>query len=106
MNSTFQLTKRTRPRGSFFGTQRKVHATCHQYRSIEVYRQAAFILTLYYDVETFEQIFPWHHAAGDFVVKADEGAVDVRLVTARQYAPMIEPNDDMPPTRSACFFFC
>ena len=56
----------------------------------ETYRQAARILTLYYDLETFEQIFPWHHAAGDFVVKADQGSVDVKLVTARQYAPMVD----------------
>jgi hypothetical protein len=55
----------------------------------EIYRQAARILTLYYDLETFEQIFPWHHAAGDFVVKVHEGPLDVRLVTARQYAPMV-----------------
>jgi hypothetical protein len=56
----------------------------------QIYRQAAMILTLYYDVETFEQIFPWHHAAGDFVVKADKESVDVRLITARQYAPMVK----------------
>jgi hypothetical protein len=56
----------------------------------QIYYQAAMILTLYYDVETFEQIFPWHHAAGDFVVKADKESIDVRLVTARQYAPMVK----------------
>jgi hypothetical protein len=33
----------------------------------QTYSQAARILTLYYDIETFKQIFPWHHAAGDFV---------------------------------------
>ncbi|MBW1896978.1 MAG: hypothetical protein JRI47_07955, partial [Deltaproteobacteria bacterium] len=73
-------------------------------QSIEAYRQAAFILTLYYDVDTFEQIFPWHHAAGDFVVKTEQDALDVRLVTARQYAPMIDPNHDMPPTEALLFF--
>jgi hypothetical protein len=55
----------------------------------QVYRQAAKIMTLYYDIETLEQIFPWHHAAGDFVVKTQEKLLDVRLVTARQYAPML-----------------
>jgi hypothetical protein len=55
-----------------------------------VYRQAAFILTFYCDLETFEQIYPWHHAAGDFVVKLTEGAPEVRLITVRQYAPMID----------------
>jgi hypothetical protein len=54
----------------------------------EIYRQASMILTLYYDVETFEQIFPWHHAAGDFVVRVDGKSVDVKLITARQYASM------------------
>ncbi len=34
----------------------------------EIYRQAGFILTYYYDIESGEEIFPWHHAAGDFVV--------------------------------------
>ncbi len=37
--------------------------------TMELYRQAAMILTDYYNIETFEQIFPWHHAAGDFVIK-------------------------------------
>jgi hypothetical protein len=59
----------------------------------QIYSLAARILTLYYDIETFEQIFPWHHAAGDFVVKTQEKSVDVRLVTARQYAPMLERSE-------------
>jgi hypothetical protein len=48
-------------------------------------REASRILTLYYDVETSERIIPWHHGAGDFIVKTDSGNVDVRLVTARGY---------------------
>jgi len=35
----------------------------------KVYRQAAEILAYYYNVETFEQVFAWHHAAGDFIVR-------------------------------------
>ena len=70
----------------------------------DIYRQASMILTLYYDVETFEQIFPWHHAAGDFIVKADGESVDVKLVTARQYASMFDPSDDIS-SREALFFF-
>ncbi|MDY6837336.1 MAG: hypothetical protein SWH78_05100 [Thermodesulfobacteriota bacterium] len=57
----------------------------------ELYRQGAMILTLYYDIETFEQIFPWHHAAGDFVVRAEDDGLDMKLVTARQYGPMVDP---------------
>ncbi len=34
-----------------------------------VFSEASRILTLYYDPKTFRQIYPWHHAAGDFVVK-------------------------------------
>jgi hypothetical protein len=37
--------------------------------SFEIYRQAAMILTLYYDIDNFSLIYPWRHAAGDFVVR-------------------------------------
>jgi hypothetical protein len=71
----------------------------HQYLSPsqarQVYRQAAKVMTLYYDIETFEQIFPWHHAAGDFVVKTQDKSLDVRLVTARQYAPMLGRSEEI-----------
>lgn len=56
----------------------------------EVYRQAAFVLTHYFDPETFHEIFPWHHAAGDFVVACSGDRVDVKLIAARQYAPRVE----------------
>ncbi|MGO9569538.1 MAG: hypothetical protein ACLP5H_18565 [Desulfomonilaceae bacterium] len=52
----------------------------------EIFRQAAIILTYYYDTGTFAEVYPWHHAAGDFVVKCSEGDVDVKLITLRQYA--------------------
>jgi hypothetical protein len=54
----------------------------------ELYSQAAMILTYYYNIETFEQISLWHHAAGDFVVKLQDGEIDLRLITVRRYAPM------------------
>ncbi len=53
----------------------------------EVFRQVALILTSFYDTETFEEIYPWHHASGDFVVARQTGRIDVRLITVRQYAP-------------------
>ena len=56
----------------------------------DVYRQAAQILTAYYDLETFEQVFSWHHAAGDFIVKAEGQNVKVRLITVRKYAPLFD----------------
>jgi hypothetical protein len=38
-------------------------------QGFEIYRQSAQILTLYYDLNDFHLIYPWHHAAGDFVVR-------------------------------------
>jgi hypothetical protein len=70
----------------------------------QVYHQSARILTLYYDLETFEQIFPWHHAAGDFVVKAQGETIDVKLITARQYAPMLEPSQGLSGQEALLFF--
>ncbi len=79
---------------------------CHLSRpqAWQIYSQAAKILTLYYDLETFEQIFPWHHAAGDFVVKTQEKSLDVRLVTARQYAPMLDRSEGVSVPEALLFF--
>ncbi len=54
-------------------------------QTIELYRQAAMILTCYYNVETSEQIFPWHHAAGDFVVRLQNNKMELKLITVRNY---------------------
>jgi hypothetical protein len=54
----------------------------------EIIRQISKILTLYYSLDTCCRIHPWHHGAGDFVVKTGDGVVDVRLVTARGYGPI------------------
>jgi hypothetical protein len=70
----------------------------------QVYRQISRILTLYYDPRTYEQIFPWHHGAGDFVIRLVEEQVDVRLVTVRQYGPMADPAE-MSPEEAMLFFF-
>jgi hypothetical protein len=64
--------------------------TPHQ--TMELYRQVAKILTYYYNVETFEQIFSWHHAAGDFVLKCQKDDIELRLVTVRQYRSLFENN--------------
>ncbi len=62
----------------------------------EIYKQAAKILTLYYDIDTFRQISPWHHSAGDFIVRVnpDDGQIDVKLITIRGYDPMIAFSTD------------
>ena len=54
-------------------------------------RQAAMILTACYDPVTTEQIFPWHHAAGDFVIRCDKDTLSVRLITARGLVPVDRP---------------
>ena len=56
-----------------------------QEQSFSILRQIAQILTLYYEPETTRQIYPWHHAAGDFIVKIANTEVDVKLTTARKY---------------------
>jgi len=58
--------------------------------TLELYSQVAMILTCYYNAETFEQIFPWHHAAGDFVIKLQKNNMEMKLITIRQYEPMLE----------------
>jgi hypothetical protein len=55
-----------------------------------LYAQVAKILTGYYNLESFEQIFSWHHAAGDFIVKTGNEKLELRLVTVRQYAAIFE----------------
>lgn len=59
----------------------------------KLYRQIAKIITLYYDPETFGQIHPWHHAAGDFVVCCTGDEIDVRLVTVRNYGALLETSE-------------
>jgi len=57
----------------------------------EIIRQASKVLTLYYDPISNHQIYPWHHGAGDFVVKVDEEGVDVRLISVRGYDATVSP---------------
>jgi len=58
-----------------------------------LYRRVAEILTCYYNLETFEQIFPWHHGAGDFVVCLIDNEPDLRLITVRGYSSLVETDD-------------
>ncbi len=51
----------------------------------EMYRQSARILTLCYDPVTGARVWPWRHAAGDFVASLAQGRVRTRLITARGY---------------------
>jgi hypothetical protein len=72
----------------------------------QFYRQVARILTAYFDLSTTRQIFPWHHAAGDFVVQCQNERVAVKLITVRQFLPILRPphapTESLPET---LFFF-
>ena len=59
-----------------------------------VYHQAALILTAYLDPESFSQIYPWHHAAGDFILKRLEAGAQLRLITVRGYLPLVTVGSD------------
>ncbi|MBI5590055.1 MAG: hypothetical protein HY881_06190 [Deltaproteobacteria bacterium] len=61
--------------------------------TLELYRQIAMILTCCYNPENFEQIFPWHHAAGDFIVNCSNDSPRIKLITVRQYAALFETPD-------------
>lgn len=63
-------------------------------KTMELYSRAAMILTSYYNVETFEQILSWHHAAGDFVLKLQNNKIDLKLITVRQYTSPFEKNTE------------
>ena len=58
--------------------------------AFKIYEQAAEILTFYYNIKSMKQIFPWHHAAGDFIVKIGEKDLDVKLITIRGYDTLME----------------
>lgn len=76
--------------------------------TFEIFRQASRILTLYYDPRSSSRIHPWHHAAGDFIVKSEpEGMIDVRLTTVRNYGPMFDfsKGEDVNPWTALIFFF-
>ncbi|MGW8220818.1 MAG: hypothetical protein ACWGP1_01605 [Syntrophobacteria bacterium] len=61
-----------------------------KHQCVGLYRQGAKILTLYYSWNNFKQIYPWHHAAGDFVLRKNKDTVDLRLVTVRDYATVVD----------------
>lgn len=74
--------------------------------TLELFKLAASILTLYYDMETSRRIHPVHHAAGDFVVKVDATGLQVRLTTARTYSPLMPRDSDKGiPLLVALFYF-
>jgi hypothetical protein len=73
----------------------------------EVFRQSAKILTLYYDSSDYRQIYPWHHGAGDFVVKTEKERTRVKLTTARCYErfTMFDGKEQIDPLIAITYFF-
>jgi len=62
-------------------------------QQVDVYHQVAYLLTRAYDPDATRQIYPWHHAAGDFVIRVSDASVALRLITVRQYAPTLGGGD-------------
>ncbi len=63
-------------------------------KSLELYAQASRILTLYLDHRSFSQIYPWHHAAGDFIIDESQSPPSLRLITVRGYRPLLAKESD------------
>ncbi len=75
--------------------------------SSEIFKQASKILTLYYNTQDFSQVYPWHHAAGDFVVKSKDGVIKIKLASARGYKPVMVfmSEEALNPMVSLIYFF-
>lgn len=56
----------------------------------ELLRKSTAILAYAYNPLTLEGIRGWHHAAGDFVIRPSEKSLQVRLITVRRYAPVLD----------------
>lgn len=52
---------------------------------LPAYENIARILTLAYDMDAGREIYPWHHAAGDFIVDPSSEDMPVRLITVRGF---------------------
>ncbi|MDQ7838665.1 MAG: hypothetical protein RDU59_09275 [Thermodesulfobacteriota bacterium] len=74
-------------------------------QSYNLYRLASKILTLYYDIATFEQISLWHHAAGDFIARIEGEDIDLKLITVRRYEPMISFSTDEEGNKMAALLY-
>ena len=69
----------------------------------DLYKKCAFLLTYFFDPNTYCQIYPWHHSAGDFVLK--EGRIiNVKLTTVRNYEPVFSTTDNTFPYLGLVYF--
>jgi len=90
------------PKGLVVWGEQDLPASLSNEAAYIIYHQAASILTRYYNPETTEHISRWHHAAGDFVARCRGSRVDVRLITVRQYGPLLKMDEipDKPASQS------
>ncbi len=63
---------------------------------LKIHELTASILTSLYDFETSERVSRWSHAAGDFIAKFEDDGPDIRLITVREYSPMLEAGISSP----------
>jgi hypothetical protein len=63
-----------------------------------LFRKSAEILTLYYNLQSFEQICAWHHGAGDFIIKLSGKQVHMKLISVREYTTMADNTLPTPET--------
>lgn len=59
----------------------------------DLYGRAGYILGRCYDPASGGRVFPWHHAAGDFVARIGEDGMEVRLTTVRDFGPAGDEED-------------
>ena len=86
--------------------QNNGHRFASRAECFEIFRQASRILACFYDIRKFRQIFPWHHAAGDFVVRNRNGLIDLKLTTVRRYDPvMVFQSEDAGNSMIALIYF-
>jgi hypothetical protein len=81
---------------AFLWDMRKGYRFLSQAQTFDIVSQASRILTLYYDVQSTKRIAPWHHGGGDFIVRASETGVDLKLITARGYEPIRSSKEESP----------
>lgn len=83
------------------------HRFATRKEGFEIFRQVSKILTLYYDTQDFSQIYPWHHAAGDFIVKSKDQVIEVKLASSRHYKPVMAfmSKEAINPMVSLVYFF-
>lgn len=74
---------------------------------LSIYEKSSHILTYYFDPATFFHIYPWHHSAGDFVVRYSDSKVELKLTSVRDYNAIVKPKTqyDVALITSMVYFF-